>query len=356
MTIKERISYFSKLGDFLKNFNAESDSALNLSEIDKKYFDELEYKINSAVHYNGWFTKDNVLFALKQWSEALTTANLEAWVKDYAIKDDISPKTIAIIMAGNIPLVGFHDFLSVLMSGNNVLIKPSDNDKQLLPILCNYLAELNSEFESKITFTQEKLENFDAVIATGSNNTARYFEYYFKNKPNIIRKNRNSVAIIRGDETETELKGLAEDIFRYYGLGCRNVSKLFLPKNYDFDHFYKGIYHWNDIINQNKYANNYDYNKAVYLMSEFNILDNGFLMLKEDEGFGSPISVLFYEYYEDEAQLQQELEEKADQLQCVVRMKASAKNEVKFGETQQPQLWDYADGVDTLQFLIDLNQ
>ncbi|MDN3594276.1 acyl-CoA reductase [Zunongwangia endophytica] len=355
MTIKERISYFSKLGDFLNNFKAEDTSALNLSEIDRKYFDQLEKKVNSAVHHNGWFTKENVLFSLDQWSKALSSGNLERWLSPYDFPEEQTPKTIAIIMAGNIPLVGFHDFLSVLISGNNVLIKQSDNDKQLLPLICAYLTELNSEFESKIRITKDRLEDFDAVIATGSNNTARYFEYYFKNKPNIIRKNRNSVAIITGEESKEELKLLSEDIFRYYGLGCRNVSKLFLPRNYDFDHFFKGIFHWNDIINQNKYANNYDYNKAVYLMSQFNILDNGFLMLKEDENYGSPISVLFYEYYDDQNQLQQHLEEEAEKLQCVVRKEASVKNEVKFGETQHPKLWDYADGVDTIQFLINLN-
>ncbi|WBL24170.1 acyl-CoA reductase [Zunongwangia sp. HGR-M22] len=355
MTIKERISYFSKLGDFLKNFKAEDTSALNLSEMDRKYFDKLQEKVNSAVHYNGWFTKENVLFSLDQWSKALTSENLEIWLAPYNFQEEQNPKTIAVIMAGNIPLVGFHDFLSVLISGHNVLIKQSDNDKQLLPILCNYLVELNSEFKSKIRITKDRLEDFDAVIATGSNNTARYFEYYFKNKPNIIRKNRNSVAVITGEESKEELKLLSEDIFRYFGLGCRNVSKLFIPKNYDFDHFFKGIYHWNDIINQNKYANNYDYNKAVYLMSQFNILDNGFLMLKEDENYGSPISVLFYEYYDDQNQLQQRLNDEAEKLQCIVKKETSAKNEVKFGKTQHPKLWDYADGVDTIQFLINLN-
>ena len=195
--------------------------------------------------------------------------------------------------------MGFHDFLSVLISGHNVIVKQSSNDKHLLPYLAKYLEYVEPEFKGKIIFTEAKMENFDAVIATGSNNTARYFEYYFKGKPSIIRKNRNSVAVLTGNETEEDLKNLSEDIFRYYGLGCRNVSKLFVPKDYNFDTFFKAMYHWNPIIDKAKYANNYDYNKAVYLMSEFEMLENGFLMIKEDQSYASPIATVFYEYYDD---------------------------------------------------------
>lgn len=353
MTIKDRVFYFTKLGDLLRDYNSPTPS--HFSETEQRYAEELQTKITTASLHNGWFSEENIHFAVHEWGKALTEENLEKWLKDYQFSTIENPKTVAVIMAGNIPLVGFHDFLSVLISGHAILIKQSDNDKQLLPVLCSYLTELNTEFASKIRFTEEKLDNFDAVIATGSNNTARYFEYYFRTKPSIIRKNRNSIAILKGDETKDDFKALAEDIFRYYGLGCRNVAKLFVPKNYNFDSFYKGIFHWNEIINQNKYANNYDYNKAVYLMSEFSILDNGFLMLKEDENYGSPISVLFYEEYENPETLQQQLKENEEKLQCVVTKNPNAANEVAFGNTQHPKLWDYADGVDTLQFLINLN-
>jgi len=255
-------------------------------------------------------------------------------------------------MAGNIPLVGFHDFLSVLISGNSVLVKLASNDKHFLPLIAKYLEYVEPSFNSKITFTEEKLTNFDAAIATGSNNTARYFDYYFGKYPNIIRKNRNSVAVITGNETENELKGLGEDIFRYFGLGCRSVSKLFVPKNYDFDNLFKAIYEYHDIINYAKYQNNYDYNKAVYLMSEFKLLENGFLMLKEDQSYASPIASLFYEYYDDLNQLTEKLDTDTEQIQCVVSN--SIENAIPFGKTQQPSLTDYADGVDTLAFLAQL--
>ena len=198
-------------------------------------------------------------------------------------------------MAGNIPLVGFHDFFSVLISGHNVVVKQATNDKQLLPLIAKYLEIVEPGFKSKITFVDGQLKDFDAVIATGSDNTARYFEYYFREVPSIIRNNRNSVAVLNGNETKNDLEALSIDIFRYYGLGCRNVSKLFVPKSYDFKDFFQSIYSWHPIINQSKYANNYDYNKAVYLMSEFDMLENGFLMLKEDHRYSSPIATLFYE-------------------------------------------------------------
>ena len=256
-------------------------------------------------------------------------------------------------MAGNIPLVGFHDFLCVLLSGNKVLAKLSSNDNLILPFLSKILLEQNPELKAYINFTEEKLENFDAVIATGSNNTSRYFEYYFGKYPNIIRKNRNSVAVLTGNETHEELALLGQDIFRYFGLGCRNVSKLFVPEGYNFDAFYTSIFEFQDIINQNKYANNYDYNKAVYLMSNMNILDNGFLILKEDESFASPIACLFFEHYKDQSSLKEKLQLQEENIQCIVS-NGWFEDEIPFGKTQIPALMDYADSVDTLQFLLNL--
>ena len=349
MTIEERKSYFVQVGKFLSLFGDATNNSIKITPENERFFNELNNKIDQAVHYNGWFTRENVIFSLQQWSKALTQSNLDEWLEPYKF-DKPEQKTVAIIMAGNIPLVGFHDFVSVLISGHKVLVKQSSNDKQLLPVIAGFLMNIAPEFEERIKFTEEKLTNFDAVIATGSNNTARYFEYYFSGKPNIIRKNRNSVAILTGNESKEELEALSEDVFRYFGLGCRNVSKLYVPKNYNFDAFFKAMYPWNTLLNSAKYSNNYDYNKAVYLMSEFKLLENGFLILKEDKSFGSPIANLFYEKYEDEKELQEKLEQNKENLQCVVGTNA----EVDFGQTQQPKLWDYADGVDTLKFLEEL--
>jgi hypothetical protein len=220
-----------------------------------------------------------------------------------------------------------------------------------LPFLAKYLIHIEPEFTNKITFTEGRLENFDAVIATGSNNTARYFEYYFKDKPSIIRKSRNSVAVLNGKETKEQLVALGEDIFRYFGLGCRNVSKLFVPKGYLFDPFFEAMFEYQDVIHYEKYANNYDYNKAVFLMSNFKLLDNGFLTIKEDTSHASPISSVFYEFYENLADLEKKLETEEENIQCIVSDNL-IKNSISFGQTQQPKLWDYADNIDTISFLL----
>jgi len=349
MSIEQRKSHFVELGNFLNQFRrdgmAPQEDVKNNAEIFVTFKEQLE----RAIHYNGWFTPDNILFALEGWSESLKSENLDKWLKPYNF-EDIKPKTVGIIMAGNIPLVGFHDFISVLMAGHKVLIKQSSNDMKLLPILANYLILLDPYYEDKIEFTDNRMNNFEAVIATGSNNTSRYFEYYFANKKSIIRKNRNSVAILTGKETTEELVALGHDIFRYFGLGCRSVSKLYVPENYDFDAFYKALAPWVTLLDHAKYANNYDYNKAVYLMSEFKMLDNGFLVLKEDQSFGSPIATLFYDSYKDLESLQATIKNNEKNLQCVVS-KNFMKNEIPFGKTQYPQLWDYADNIDTLEFL-----
>ena len=352
MQLQERIDAFVKLGDFLRQFSNEVIQKADNIEHNDLFFDGFKHQLKLAKEHNGWFTDDNIKFALKSWSDALTTDSLNTWLKSYTI-EDVASKQVAIIMAGNIPLVGFHDFLSVLISGHHVLVKQSSNDKHLLPFLAKYLEYIEPQFKGTIKFTEKKIENFDAVIATGSNNTARYFEYYFKGKPSIIRNNRNSVAILTGNETKEDLKNLSEDIFRYYGLGCRNVSKLFVPKGYKFDAFFEAIYHWHPIVEKAKYANNYDYNKAVYLMSEFDMLENGFFMIKEDESFASPIATLFYEYYENESELRDILNSKKDQIQCIVS-NGFIENEIAFGATQKPQLWDYADDVDSIKFLLSI--
>ena len=340
---RRTIIAFANLGQFLGDF-------LNNTDTKKDRSQKLQDAITLAGHKNGWFTETNIRYALRQWSKLLTENQLNAWLSKYDIQKN-NPKKVAIIMAGNIPLVGFHDFLAGLITGNSVLVKLSSNDAVLLPVLGDFLIEIEPSLAEKIKFTEGTLPNFDAVIATGSDNTARYFEYYFGQVPNIIRRNRNSVAVLTGHETSEQLKALGEDIFRYYGLGCRSVSKLFVPQDYDFDAFFKAVYSYNPIIEQVKYANNYDYNKAVYLMSDFKILDNGFLLLKQDQNYASPIASVFYEEYGALANLGNRFESDADKIQCVVGS-GIIENEVNFGETQKPHLTDYADGVDTVEFLL----
>ncbi|MGK0413142.1 MAG: hypothetical protein ACJA1B_001344 [Polaribacter sp.] len=348
-SIQNRIKAFVKLGAFLSQFSNDKIEKVDKIEHNEIFFDGFLHQIKLAQEKNSWFTKDNILFSLETWSKELTDCNLNTFVKDFNSQSK-SSKRVAIIMAGNIPLVGFHDFLAVLISGHSVLVKQSSNDQHLLPFLAKYLEFVEESFKGKITLTQEKLSDFDAVIATGSNNTARYFEYYFKGKPNIIRKNRNSVAVITGKETEDDFIKLSKDVFQYFGLGCRSVSKLYVPKGFDFNLFFTGMYAKKDLINNAKYANNYDYNKAVYLMSEFDLLENGFLMIKEDESYSSPIATIFYEYYENEIDLKIKLYQDKEKIQCIVA-KDFIENEVKFGQTQHPNLNDYADGVNTLEFL-----
>ncbi|MEO5777557.1 MAG: acyl-CoA reductase [Flavobacterium sp.] len=343
---------FVALGKFLSQFTLNEQIMYADVLHNDLYFEKFKDLLALSQSHNGWFTPEQVYFAVQSWAEALKEDNLNEWISSYDLSV-VQPKTVGLILAGNIPLVGFHDFLSVLISGHKVLVKTSSNDQHLIKFLANYLISVEPKLADSITFTDGKLENFDAVIATGSNNTARYFEFYFKNKPNIIRKSRNSVAVLNGKESQEDLVNLGEDIFRYFGLGCRNVSKLFVPKDYSFEAFFKAIYEYKDVIFYEKYSNNYDYNKAVFLMSNFKLLDNEFLTLKEDASYASPISSVFYEYYEDIADLQTRLTNEAGQIQCVVS-KGLIENSIPFGQTQQPKLWDYADNVDTLAFLTTL--
>ena len=308
---------------------------------------------DKAEQQNSWFTRANVIFAFKSWSDALSENNVKQWLSQYQLPQTTSPKKILIIMAGNLPLVGFHDLLCVLVAGHKAIVKLSSDDRVLLPYLIKQMKAFAPEWAEAVAFTDDKVTEYDAVIATGSDNTARYFEYYFGKKPHIIRKNRHSVAVLTGEETPEELQDLGKDIFLYYGLGCRSVSKLFVPQGYDFDLLFQAIYPYKDIIEEQKYANNYDYNKAVYLMSLYKLLENGFLLLKEDEHYGSPIATLFYEYYTNKEALKKKLATDREKIQCVVGHNF-IDGEIPFGQTQTPKLWDYADGVNTLTFLLNL--
>lgn len=362
MTLEHKKSVFIELGKFLSQFSENAsvknptvlnnDLASLSSTASRVFFDAFLDLIQLSQSHNGWYTPENVYFSIQSWATALTQENLDQWLAPYDLSAT-KTKAVGLILAGNIPLVGFHDFLSVLIAGHKVLVKTSSNDQHLLPFLAKYIISVEPEFGNYITFVEGKLENFDAVIATGSNNTARYFEYYFKDKPSIIRKSRNSAAVLNGEESKEQMIALGEDIFRYFGLGCRNVSKIFIPRNYNFDSFFNGMFPHQDVIKYEKYANNYDYNKAVFLMSNFKLLDNEFLIIKEDVSYASPISSVFYEYYDDLEELKARLKAEQEQIQCIVSNDL-IENSIDFGQTQKPNLWDYADNVDTLDFLLKI--
>jgi hypothetical protein len=317
--------------------------------------DELNAIIEDEHYYNAWFTPESVAHAVKSIGQMLNRADLLTWLSRYDIEQNDGGKKVGLILAGNIPLVGFHDVLCVLITGNHALIKASSQDARLVKYVLTRLVTIEQSFKDQYTFT-ERLENFDAIIATGSNNTSRYFEFYFSKVPHIIRKNRNSVAVLDGHETKEQLHELGHDIFDYYGLGCRNVSKLLVPKDYDFIPFFEAIEPYNLIINHHKYNNNYDYNKSIYLVNRDKHLDNGFLLVKADERMVSPLAVLFYEEYEDSNSATELLIRESENIQCIVSsLPLNVSNQVvNFGKSQQPALWDYADGIDTMDFLTKL--
>lgn len=356
MNLQQRTEAFVQLGEIINAYlgNSAEENDVNAESIGI-YYEKLNLTIEQAFYQNGWFTKDNVLKSLSEIAAMLKRDELETWLKNYEkLKAANSPKNIGIIMAGNIPMVGFHDLLCVLISGNKAIVRLSSQDKILIPLLTDILCSIEPQFQNYIFYTEAPFKSIDAIIATGSNNSARYFEHYFSKHPHIIRKNRNSVAVLDGTESESDFYNLGSDIFTYFGLGCRNVSKLYVPENYQFDAFFRAIYDYNPVVNNKKYGNNYDYNKTIYLLNSEKLLDNSFVLLRQDTSFASPVGVLFYEYYSDKSILENQLTEQKEQLQCVVGKEIKHPAKVNFGETQIPKLWDYADGVDTLNFLLSL--
>lgn len=356
MSINNRIKAFITLGNFLKQFS-KIEMKQEGNVLNPLFYKDLKELIGIVHVHNAWFTEENVKNAITAIAESIEEEKLVEWLSVYVndISGEKKPLSVAVIMAGNIPMVGFHDMLCVLLSGNKFIGKLSSDDKLLLPFVSKVLIAIDPGFIELIEFTEGQLKNIDAVIATGSNNSARYFEYYFGKYPNLIRKNRNSVAILTGQESVNELCLLGNDVFQYFGLGCRNVSKLFVPKGYKFDAFYESVFDFLHVANNNKYANNYEYNKTVYLMSSnTTLLDNNFLLLKEDQSYSSPIGVLFYEYYDDLKTLNERLENDKELIQCVVSNTSIIKNSLPFGKAQCPNLSDYADGIDTMRFLIKL--
>lgn len=325
----------------MQEFSAKSDADFNAKD---HHFMAV---LRQAQTDNPWFTIENQMFALQQWSDLLTLENITTWVSVY--RPAAISKRVGLILAGNIPLVGFHDVVSVVLSQHIPLIKQSSKDKVVLPFLMKMwdgFSDGNVAYEFV-----ERLEDFDAVIATGSNNTARYLEYYFKDHLSIIRKNRTSVAVITGEETEADLVALAEDIFRYYGLGCRNVTRLFLPEDFKIDRLFENFVGFGDVINHNKYANNYEYNRAIYLLNQERFWDNNFVMLKEDNSLFSPLSVVNFSRYKDMSEVKNFIHQNEENIQVVVAGAAAGLNSVPFGEAQHPALDTYADHVDTMRFL-----
>lgn len=341
MNREKQISGLAQLGFYINKFLEVKPE--NYNEVDEKFAALLR---KSEIE-NSWFTQESQRFALKQWADLLTEENLNHWLSKYKPSHD--SKKVGLILAGNIPMVGFHDVISVILSQHIALIKLSSKDRTILPFLLNKWQEF-SEAELQYEFV-EKLQDFDAVIATGSNNTARYLEYYFKDHLSIIRKNRTSIAVLKGDETPEELQLLAEDIFRYYGLGCRNVTRLFIPQDFVIDGLFENFLNFKEIINHNKYANNYEYNRAIYLLNQERFWDNNFVMLKEDEALFSPLSVINFTRYKDIDEVKSFINENEENIQAIVAKPELGLDSIALGEAQNPDLETYADHVDTMQFL-----
>ena len=338
MTVAERLAALVALGEYIQQDTPARQQA-----------------IRQSYQHNGWFTPENSLLALENIAQAFLQAEaLESWVAQYPALQEQPSKRVGLVLAGNIPAVGFHDVLCCFVAGHQALIKYSDKDKFLIPYLLEGLKQQDERTAAYFEIVPV-LKNFDAVIATGSNNSALYFKQYFEKYPHIIRQNRNAVAILTGEEQEEAILALGKDIFTYFGLGCRSVSKLYVPKDYDFVPLLKTLDQYKDIHQHNKYRNNYDYNRSIYYINNVPHLLNDCLMVLENQSLLSRISSLHYEEYEDKKSLEQELKARAEEIQCVVSQeKIGALDTVPFGESQWPQLDDYADRVDTLAFLTAL--
>ncbi len=337
-TVQKRIDALTALGSYLKS------NDLILQE-----------QLYQAHIHNPWFSELHLQSAIEAWADLLETENLKQWLSNYSFPESAKTRTIGLILAGNIPMVGFHDIITVLLSGHKAMIKLSSQDAKLIPHLLQVLSNIEPELKTRFAFA-DRLTGFDAVIATGSDNTALHFEYYFGKYPHIIRKNRNGVAVLSGNESRDELQALGKDIFLYFGMGCRNISKLYLPKNFDITKLLDALNSYNYISEHYKYNNNYDYYKSIYLINREKHYDTGFLLLKESKDLSSPLSVLYYDWYDNIPVLEKELNEHSDSIQCIASTLAlKVSNQLVLpGRTQYPDLWDYADNVDTLKFLLNL--
>ena len=313
---------------------------------------ERAYMFQRAKSENSWFNDENIATALQGIQRYLDEDKLRRWTE--GLPDQPSQrKKVGVVMAGNIPLVGFHDFLSVLISGHQLLAKLSSKDSFLIKHLAGMLTDIEPRFQEQIAF-RDKLNDAEAMIATGSDNSSRYFEYYFAKMSHIIRRNRSSVGVLDGTEKTSDLKALGHDVFQYFGLGCRNVSKLFVPADYEFSLLLEAWQQFESVSQHHKYNNNYDYNKSIYLVNKEPHYDTGFALLRKSEQLVSPISVVYYEKYDTSRVLHDRLAKYSDKIQCVVSRNAWMDGSLPFGKAQEPELWDYADDVNTLEFLKQL--
>jgi hypothetical protein len=337
----QMISAFAALGLILEAYAKGKARPSSMTDLEWESLDAL---VQKEQHFNGWFTLESIQMAFIEISNWLQEDVLQEWLSSYPPTE--KPQNVALILPGNLPLVGFHDLMCVLFSGHKALIKMSSEDARLMPALVQILISLAPQFEEQIAFADLKLSGYDAVIATGSNNSMLHFKQYFSGVPHLLRGHRTSVAVLDGAETQAELTLLGQDIFQYYGRGCRNVTLLLVSKSFDLNRFFEAMVPYADIVNHKKYGNNYDYNKAIHLMNQVPILDNHFLLLKESQDLNSPLGMLHYYRYENTQELKEFLIAKQDQIQCVV-----GRDFIPFGSAQCPKLNDYADGIDTMQFL-----
>lgn len=340
MNLKQRATAFAKVGLFIKEHYTGTPSA------DTHLHEGLNKVTELAYIHNGWFTPKFVNHAIANVGTMLNEKELYSFCEN---KQANKTKTVAVICAGNIPMVGFHDIMCILLTGHKALIKLSADDDVLLPFFLKLLVHYEPEFEQYIYFSQGRLSAFDAIIATGSNNTAGYFEFYFGKYPNIIRKNRTSIAVLTGNETTAQLKALGDDIFLYFGLGCRNVSKLLVPEGYNFNSLFESIVDYGYVVENKKYGNNYEYHRSIYLLEQHKFLDNNFLMIKESEGLHSPVGTLYYSYYKSKNGVEEYLKSHEAEIQCII-----GEGRIPFGYSQRPVITDFADNVNTLDFLVTL--
>ncbi|MFK7934602.1 MAG: acyl-CoA reductase [Saprospiraceae bacterium] len=339
MTLEQRLKLLIELGNHLRGED----------ELLQAWMKRTEFN-------NGWFTLKNQRRMIDAiGNDFLAEDKLRAWVAQYDIPEETAdPQLVGLVMAGNIPLVGFHDLLCTFVTGHYAQIKMSDKDRFLLPYLIKLMTDRDAAAKPYFQIVP-RLNNFEAVIATGSNNSARYFESYFGKYPNIIRRNRNGVAVLTGEETHDELHELGKDIFRYFGLGCRNVSKIYVPEGYDFDRLLKPLHEYRKIVLNSKYKNNFDYSYALMILNKVKFKANGAIILTENKSLQSGIANVFYEYYSDKKTLAEELKTKTEEIQVLVSQQPIADlPHADFGKAQEPRLDDYADGVDTLAFLVGL--
>lgn len=353
MQIEERIKGLNKLGEVLRSYLEYKKNGIGQVSL---WTSVLDQAIKRERNYNPFFTEYNLIFAINYWANHLNIENLNKWVFEYKNEiNKITPKKIAVISAGNIPLVSFHDIISVFITGHQAIVKLSSKDARLPLVVWNILSYYLPEAKTKVHFSKEKpIHGFDAVIATGNNLSQSYFNYYFSKYPHVFRHHRNSIAVITGEETFDELELLSVDIFIYFGLGCRSVSKIYVPVNYDFSLLLEAFKKWDQLFYNHQYVNNYEYQKSLFLINKEPFIDGGFIMLKESKQISSPLGVIYYEYYSDICILAPKFEVMSQHIQCIVSKDNKHFDSIEFGKAQNPELWEYADNIDIVKFLIQV--